>query len=264
MLTLAVAQLPGVCGQGFGTRLVNLMKTLLQQQGRALEAKRMANRGETSKAAAGGKAVAGSQEAKGRGVSIVPPGNQVRCFMLTQADEGPKALNFWLKQKLSEGESAKHVLQTIHAADPKKNVWYDHATPMLCELNLLTTGTCGFVLPTSSPRAQTNITMPLPIPDKISQQNSEALADLGPKGESCQSPRTPELGPEQAVLTAVDLADGTMGGVKGRGGGGGGVVSGRVATAGELADKPGTVRQGAVRSNQRPARTRRKSIKMLD
>jgi hypothetical protein len=39
---------------------------------------------------------------------------------------------------LSEGVAAKTALEYIHEADPKKNVWYDHATPMLCEINAKT------------------------------------------------------------------------------------------------------------------------------
>ena len=62
-------------------------------------------------------------------------GGKAKGFLITQADEGPKALNFWLKQRLSEGGAAKKALQCIHEADPKKTVWYDHATPMLCEVN---------------------------------------------------------------------------------------------------------------------------------
>eukprot|EP01052_Picozoa_sp_SAG31_P033672 SAG31_NODE_3836_length_3834_cov_8.054886_3_plen_144_part_00 len=143
----------------------------------------------------------------------------MRAFMLTQADEGPKALNFWLKQKLSEGEAAQKVLSQIHAADPKKNVWYENATPMLCEVNLFT----GFVLPAPSPRAQKDIVFPASIPDKTNQDNA---------------PRTPE------VKTSAKQA------LPGRGG--------RTRAAAKN-DGP-----GAVRSNQRPARTRRKSIKMLD
>jgi hypothetical protein len=65
-------------------------------------------------------------------------GGKVSCFLITQADEGPKALNFWLKQRLSDGVAAKTALEYIHEADPKKNVWYDHATPMLCEINAKT------------------------------------------------------------------------------------------------------------------------------
>ena len=60
---------------------------------------------------------------------------KVSSFLITQADEGPKALNFWLKQRLSEGVAAKTALGYIHEADPKKTVWYDHATPMLCAIN---------------------------------------------------------------------------------------------------------------------------------
>ena len=63
---------------------------------------------------------------------------KVSCFLITQADEGPKALNFWLKQRLSEGVAAKTALECIHNSDPKKTVWYDHATPMLCDINSTT------------------------------------------------------------------------------------------------------------------------------
>jgi hypothetical protein len=120
VLTLAIKQTAGVRGQGFGTRIVNLLKSLLAKEGLKMERERK------------------------------DKSNELRCFMLTQADEGPVALNFWLKQKLSEGEDAKKVLGLIHEADPRKNVWYDQATPMLCQLNLFT----GFVIPSSSPRAQ--------------------------------------------------------------------------------------------------------------
>ena len=69
------------------------------------------------------------------GFLVCGPVGKLHCFLLTQADEGPKALNFWLKQRLSEGAAAKTALEFVHEADPKKNVWYDHSTPMLCEIN---------------------------------------------------------------------------------------------------------------------------------
>jgi hypothetical protein len=59
----------------------------------------------------------------------------VKCFLLTQADEGPKALNFWLKQALTQGECAKSAMEAMHNANPKQNVWYNNATPMMCELH---------------------------------------------------------------------------------------------------------------------------------
>jgi hypothetical protein len=108
VLTLAVKQEHEVCGHGFGTRLVNVLKALLLSEAEAISA-------------------------------TLPAGSApIVCFMLTQADEGPKALNFWLKQTLSQGVAAKTALERIHNSDPKQNVWYDKAIPMICELNATT------------------------------------------------------------------------------------------------------------------------------
>ena len=109
VLTLAVKQEPDVCGRGYGTMMCNILKSLVMEEMKLLT--------ETEKLLGDG------------------PVGKLHCFLLTQADEGPKALNFWLKQRLSEGVAAKTVLEFVHEADPKKNVWYDHSTPMLCEIN---------------------------------------------------------------------------------------------------------------------------------
>ena len=109
VLTLAVKQEPDVCGRGYGTMMCNILKSLVMEEMKLLT--------ETEKLLGDG------------------PVGKLHCFLLTQADEGPKALNFWLKQRLSEGVAAKTALEFVHEADPKKNVWYDHSTPMLCEIN---------------------------------------------------------------------------------------------------------------------------------
>ena len=59
----------------------------------------------------------------------------VKCLFLTQADDGPKAINFWLKQTLTQGAAAKSAMESMHDANSKQNVWYNNATPMMCELN---------------------------------------------------------------------------------------------------------------------------------
>lgn len=122
VLTLAVKQEPEISGRGYGTMMVNLLKALVVEEARLMTQDKVA-------------------------------GEKVSCFLLTQADEGPKALNFWLKQRLSEGVAAKSALHHIHEADPKKNVWYDHATPMLCEIN----STTAVVEINTSDRAQVEV-----------------------------------------------------------------------------------------------------------
>ena len=105
VLTLCTKQCKGVCGLGYGTRMVNFLKMYLLGEGRKIQAEHP--------------------------TGLLP----VKCFFLTQADDGPKALNFWLKQTLTQGVVAKKAMEAMHEANPKQNVWYNNAIPMMCELN---------------------------------------------------------------------------------------------------------------------------------
>ena len=68
---MVIAQKAAVCGHGHGTRLINLIKHYFDQHLREPE--------------------------------------QRGCFVVTQADIGPSAINFWKKQRL--------VVNEVHAAE---------------------------------------------------------------------------------------------------------------------------------------------------
>ena len=97
VLLLAVAQQPGVCGQGHGTRLINCLKRLLLD----FAARHGAN-----------------------------------PLLLTQADLGEQAVNFWMRQGLQEGEQASKLVHALHEWHASSHVVYDYTVPMLLKLSL--------------------------------------------------------------------------------------------------------------------------------
>ena len=96
VVALAVDQQPGVCGQGFGTRIVNYMKALLAAT-----------------------AAADSDCAGG--------------IMITQADEGGAARQFWARQRLRATPQAVRLLRAMHVARAREanHVVYLHVIPMI-------------------------------------------------------------------------------------------------------------------------------------
>ena len=54
--------------------------------------------------------------------------------LLAQADDGPKASNFWCKQKLRATPRARELLHTLHGAAPKLAGMYEGSTPMAWSL----------------------------------------------------------------------------------------------------------------------------------
>ncbi len=95
VLLLAVEQRAGVCGRGYGTRLVNNLKALLLRRAAAL----------------GG----------------------ARAVLLTQADIGEQALAFWSRQQLREEDAARALLLDLRAWH-RSNIVYDYTVPMVVEL----------------------------------------------------------------------------------------------------------------------------------
>ena len=96
VLLLAVAQRPGVCGQGHATRLVNSLKFLLLRRAAALGASPL---------------------------------------LLTQADLGEQALAFWARQGLRDGAQATALLQSLSSSSPKEHIVYDYTMPMVLPLS---------------------------------------------------------------------------------------------------------------------------------
>ena len=140
VLSMAVAQRGGVCGRGLGTRLVNLLKNVTIHEARRLAA------------------------------ASPSPANPMRCYIVTQAENLPKATNFWRKMRLQPGRVAEHVTQHLHQADPDKVAMYDCATDMLTELFLGENPEAddrNFVQPRASARAQMVPTPPPPSASEV-------------------------------------------------------------------------------------------------
>ena len=110
VVLLAMAQREGVCGRGFGTRLVNFLKALALREAAMINA---------------------------------------RPLLLTQADIGLQARQFWLRQLLQECDEATEVVHELHRWH-KSNIVYDYTVPMVCEIDS-TTAVC---VPRESERAK--------------------------------------------------------------------------------------------------------------
>ena len=95
VLLLAVAQRPGVCGQGHATRLINCLKALLLRRASARKG--------------------------------------ARALLLTQADLGEQALAFWSRQGLLEGDQADSLVHGLHAWSTS-HIVYDYTMPMAMEV----------------------------------------------------------------------------------------------------------------------------------
>jgi len=107
VLLIAVAQRPGVCGHGHGTRIVNALK----RAGTALA--------ERLRTAAG----------IGRRSRPRPP-----VLLLTQSDVGPIALAFWRRQRLDSGERATQTLDLLRGSD-RSFIVYDHTVAVSLQLD---------------------------------------------------------------------------------------------------------------------------------
>ena len=135
VLTLAVAQRSGVCGRGLGTRLVNLCKRVALAEAERLDE------------------------------AAPSPTSPMRCYVVTQAENLPKATNFWRKMSLQAGVVADHMASHMHQATPDKAPMYDCATTMFCELEVhpetAAAREANFVAPSASARAQLLPTPPV-------------------------------------------------------------------------------------------------------
>jgi hypothetical protein len=96
VLLLAVAQRPGVCGQGHATRVINCLKSLLRHRATSLRA---------------------------------------TPILLTQADLGEQALAFWSRQGLRDGEASSELVQALHAWNAHAYIVYDYTVPMSLTLD---------------------------------------------------------------------------------------------------------------------------------
>ena len=108
---MVVDQRAEICGQGHATRLVNFLKQLLLAN---------CSRGD-----------------KG-------------CFVTTQSDDGPAAVNFWNKQHLEINEDASALISGLHRLEPTRHHVYQSSIPMLCLLSEST----AYVEPAKSSRAE--------------------------------------------------------------------------------------------------------------
>lgn len=135
VLLIAVAQRPGVCGHGHGTRIVNALK-----RAGTLLAKMLAD--PTPVAASAGMSPARHER---RQPAVAPP----PVLLLTQSDIGPIALAFWRRQRLEPGRVATEALELLRGSD-RSVVVYDHTLPVSLTLGQDATP----VSPAPSARAQ--------------------------------------------------------------------------------------------------------------